>query len=113
MPRSRAWRPLTAESMSRVIWTFWHAVSESSRLWAWKMNPMLRRTSIIVFAPAPRNSWFRMRRLPSCTVRRAPIRVRRVVFPEPEGPVLMTISPGSISAEMSNRTCFRSCPSPK
>ena len=49
----------------------------------------------------------RTRRLPSWTCRRAPIRVRRVVLPEPDGPVRMTTSPRPISSVMSNRTCDR------
>ena len=34
-------------------------------------------------------------RVPSCTERKAPASTSRVVFPEPEGPVMITISPGS------------------
>ena len=34
--------------------------------------------------------------------RKAPIKVNKVVFPEPEGPVIMTISPDLIDKLMSN-----------
>ena len=39
--------------------------------------------------------------------------IRRELGLDPDGPVLRTISPGTISAEMSKRTCFRRSPSPK
>src|SRR5262245_23921775 len=46
-------------------------------------------------------------------VRGAPISVNSVVLPEPEGPVMITISPGANSSSMSNNTCLLESPSPK
>ena len=37
---------------------------------------------------------------------------KSVVFPEPDGPVMMTISPARTTAATSNRICFRSAPVP-
>ena len=41
-----------------------------------------------------------------------PIRVSKVVLPEPDGPVITTSCPGGISSEMSNSTWLRDSPSP-
>ena len=50
--------------------------------------------------------------LPSCTERKAPIRVRSVVLPAPEGPVITTSWPGGMSIRLSNSTWLRATPSP-
>jgi len=93
--------------------TFWNAVSEANRLWCWKMKPILRRTAISSRGPAPWSVCPSTSTDPSCTVRSVPMRVKSVVLPPPDGPVMMTISPGGISRLLSKRTWLRSAPWPK
>jgi len=50
----------------------------------WKMYPMLLRTCTTLRRGARCSSWPRTRRLPSCSERSPPIRLSRVVFPEPD-----------------------------
>ena len=50
---------------------------------------------------APLSSLPRTLRLPSCTVRSVPMSVSSVVLPEPEGPVMITISPRRTSSLLS------------
>src|SRR5207244_2508048 len=54
----------------------------------------------------------RMSIRPCCRVRKAPTKVSKVVFPEPDGPVITTSWPGSTTSPMSNSTWLRASPSP-
>ena len=76
------------------------------------MKPIRRRTFSSVAGFAPRSSSPRICTLPSCAERSAPTRVSRVVLPDPEGPVTITISPSPILTETSNRICLRNSPLP-
>ena len=87
-------------------------MSASIRLWDWKTYPICLRTDSSAAAEAARSSWPSTRSDPSCAERSAPTSVSSVVFPEPDGPVTITISPAPISVVMSNRICLRSSPVP-
>ncbi len=50
--------------------------------------------------------------VPSLSERSAPISVKSVVLPEPDGPVITTSWPGWTAQLMSNSTWLRASPSP-
>ncbi len=68
---------------------------------------MFRRTCTNVSLLAPCNSQSKNLRLPSWTERNPPIKVSKVVFPEPDGPDKITISPDFITKLMSNKIWLR------
>jgi hypothetical protein len=76
------------------------------------MNPMFSRIPTSALGLAPCSSSPLTFMLPCCTERSAPASVSTVVFPDPEGPVIITISPGQMSQVTSNKTWRRSAPAP-
>ena len=89
MPRSRI-SSFGQPPSCIAICTFSYAESGSNRLCIWKMKPMLRRISNSADSGMPASPWPRISIVPSWSERKAPTKVNSVVFPEPEGPVMIT-----------------------
>ena len=84
-----------------LIWrgsiTFSRAESTGTRLKPWKMKPMVSlRISLRLLSESDRTSVPPIDRLPPVGSSMAPMRLRRVVLPEPEGPHMAINSPLSI-----------------
>jgi hypothetical protein len=91
---------LPARSIGRA--TFWAAVSLGMRLKPWKTNPTFSDRSL-ESSPSPMcetgSPW--MYTVPDVGTSRQPIMLRRVLFPEPLGPVMAVNSPSWMARETS------------
>ena len=100
------------DMMTRAkLWA--HAKLESWGVWRLARRAIDRlRSRVRVVLSASSSSSPSTRRLPLWAARRPPSMVSRVVLPEPEGPVRITISPACTLRLMSVSTCLAVSPSP-